>query len=86
MVVTVLSRKISLNASVDDWELFDMPGSEDAVAHINRTIVEAVEAGDDRREVNSKALRVMRLYSDLGATDSEPIWYLEHILNKIFGE
>jgi len=85
-MLKVLSRKIELNAGVDQWELYDMPGAQKAVEHINKTIVDAVAAGDDRREVNRKAYAVMKEYVNLGACDSEPLSYLDHILGKIFGE
>lgn len=86
MTLAILSRKIELTATVDDWELFDMPGADAAVEHINKTIVEAVGAGDSRSDVYRKAYAVMKQYANLGACDSEPMYYLEDILDKVFGD
>lgn len=86
MPLKIISRKIELTATVSNWDLFDMPDSPAAVEHINKTIVDLIGSGSSRREVYHNIWPVMKSYSHLGATDSEPTRYLDIILDHVYGE
>ena len=86
MALKILSRTIELTDGVGRWELFDMPESQSAVDHINKTITDSVSSGDGRWEVYSKAMATMTSYRHLGATDSEPMRHLDDVMDGIFGE
>jgi hypothetical protein len=45
---------------------------------------EAVNSGADRRGSESAALNVMGQYADLGAMDSEPLWRLGEVLDRLY--
>jgi hypothetical protein len=86
----VLIRKIvnvQLNYDADDWDLFtSVPNVELAALALNRAFEEAVNSGKTRAEVTRIMDRQMDQYSHFGARDSEPIWVLDRLLDKTFGD
>jgi hypothetical protein len=82
--VQIINREAVIRMTADDWELYDRPGRLDAAREINTAIEQAVAKGCARRETEAAALAVMRKHEDLGALDSEGIWHLENILDKLY--
>ncbi len=93
-----VTKQIALSLSADDWELYrsadqwelytTIPGRAldcELAAHaINKAIEDAFNGHETRIGVEKIALETMRKYSDLGAMDSEPIWVLARILEKLY--
>ena len=74
---------ITLHATADDWQLYDLPGREDAAIALNQRFEEPVNKGATRSEVRNG----MRLseYAKLGATDTEVRYFVEDLLDRTFG-
>jgi hypothetical protein len=76
---------VTLNYTADDWELFTSePGAEAAAMALNAKFEELVNNGGDRDTVRKGMSKLMAQYSDLGAQDSEPVWFLHDLLDKVF--
>jgi len=86
MRVQIIRREAVVDVSADDWDLYDRPGRLDAAGAINRAIEQAVAEGALRRAAEMAALAVMRQHEDLGATDSEPLWRLQNVLDKLYAQ
>jgi len=75
---------ITVHATADDWQLYDLPGREDAAIGLNQRFEELVNKGATRSEVCNG----MRLsdYANLGAADTEVRYFVEDLLDKTFGD
>ena len=75
---------ITVHATADDWQLYDLPGRDDAAIALNQRFEELVNKGATRSEV----LNGMRLsdYANLGATDTEVRYFVEDLLDRTFGD
>jgi hypothetical protein len=69
-----------------DWQLYDMPDVSIVASDLNMTLKRAVNDGKTKLEVNWIMTKLMSVYRGFGATDSEPMYFLERVLNEIFGE
>ena len=77
---------IALSLTSNDWELYShRPGSAEAARELNRALEEAVNGGLDRAQVLTAVWPVFQEHTMMGATDSEPMWHLDRILDAIFG-
>jgi len=74
---------ITVHATADDWQLYDLPGREAAAIALNRRFEKLVNKGAKRSEVRNG----MRLsdYANLGAADTEGRYFVEDLLDKTFG-
>jgi len=77
---------ITIDASADDWQLYDKPGRDEAATALNEHLEELVNRGSTCNEVESGMMAKLNEYSDLGAIDTEGISFLELLLNKTFGK
>ena len=76
-----------LNVSADEWDLYSQTRPLESAAaadEINRAIIDAVNSGTDRRGGESAAHKVMGQYADLGAMDSESLWRLGEVLDRLY--
>ena len=75
---------ITVHATADDWQLYDLPGREDAAIALNQRFEELVNKGAKRSEVRNG----MRLsdYANLGAADTEVRYFVEDLLDRTFGD
>ena len=75
---------ISVHATADDWQLYDLPGREDAAITLNQRFAELVNKGARGSEVRNG----MRLsdYANLGAADTEVRYFVEDLLDRTFGD
>jgi hypothetical protein len=75
---------ITVHATADDWQLYDLPGREDAAIVLNQRFEELVNKGATRSEVRNG----MRLsdYVNLGAADTEGRYFVEALLDRTFGD
>jgi len=81
-----------------EWQLYvDMPGSTSAAIQIGRALSDALREHltaeiafnkqaklTARRDVHRKVGAVMFTLRDFGATDTEPLGMLEHLVSKAF--
>ena len=75
---------ITVHATADDWQLYDLPGREDAAIALNQRFEELVNTGAKRSEVRNR----MRLsdYANLGAAGTEVRYFVEDLLDRTFGD
>ena len=74
---------ITVHATADDWQLYDLPGRDDAAIALNQRFEELVNKGAKRSEVRNG----MRLsdYANLGAVDTEVRYFVEDLLDRTLG-
>ena len=74
---------ITVHATADDWQLYDLPGRDDAAIALNQRFKALVNKGAMRSEVRNG----MRLsdYANLGAARTEVRYFVEDLLNMTFG-
>ena len=75
---------ITVHATAGDWQLYDLPGREDAAIALNQRFEELVNNGATRSEVRN-GMR-LRDYANLGAADSEGRYFVEDLLDRTFGD
>ncbi|HKE21709.1 MAG TPA: hypothetical protein VKB88_04915 [Bryobacteraceae bacterium] len=75
---------ITVHATADDWQLYDLPGRDDAATALNQRFEELVNKGTTRTKVRNG----MRLsdYASLGAADTEGRYVVEDLLDRTFGD
>jgi hypothetical protein len=75
---------IIVHATADDWQLYDLPGRDDAAIALNQRF----EALVNKRAMRSKVRNGMCLsgYANLGAADTEVRHFVEDLLDRTFGE
>lgn len=72
--------------TAEDWQLFTCSMDCSAAANsLNKALKEAINSGVDRRTTRSLVHREMNNLSKFGAADSEPLWFLEQILDSVYG-
>ena len=54
---------IAVHATADDWQLYDLPGREDAAIALNQRFEQLVNKGTTRSEVRNAAQRLFALGS-----------------------
>jgi hypothetical protein len=77
---------VTIDASADDWDLYNKSGRHEAATALNEHFEELVNRGCTRNEVEKGMLPKMKEYSELGAIDTEGISFLELLLDKTFGK
>jgi hypothetical protein len=78
---------ISLSLTANDWELYSpLPGAAQAARELNRALEEAVNSGLDRVQTFTAVWPVFQEHTMIGATDSEPMWHLDRVLDAVFGK
>jgi hypothetical protein len=85
-------KRLNLKPTIDpvftaeEWQLFtcsmDCTGP---AGELNYNLKWAINSGLTRRDAEKHMGEIMRKLSDFGACDSEPIWFLEPIMDKIYG-
>lgn len=84
-----ITRVVKIKAlfTADQWQLYTSSmDCGNAADILNLTLNYHVNQGHDRKTVESEMYKVMNQYSKYGATDSEPIWFLQDVLDRIYGE
>ena len=70
--------QVKLSLSAHDWQLYDIPGAKAAARSMNSRIAKALNAGKP-----DEAFAVLRDYTKYGASDSEPQYVLNYIMDKM---
>lgn len=84
-----ITRAVKINAqfTAEQWQLFaSSMDCSAAVDALNMTLNDQVNSGQNRRAVESAMYKTMNQHSKYGATDSEPCWFLQDVLDRIYGE
>jgi hypothetical protein len=81
--------KVVRNVSVSgymakDWCLYDMDKSEAVASALNNSFSQ-IASKSDRDETKDQMLKMMESYAKWGAADSEPRWFLNYLLGRVFG-
>lgn len=88
MDLTKLNRKTTVQPALTarDWQLFsDMTGVNLVAQTLNEKLAELVNAEGSTPESVMKGMApFMRTYSSFGATDSEPRWVLQDIIEAVY--
>ena len=82
-----IRKNISVNFTADQWELYtESMNCSAAVYTLNEYLEHLVNEGEyDKKTVLNKMMEKMRNFSSYGACDSEPIYFLETVLEEIYG-
>lgn len=81
---------VEANLTVDHWQLYNIPGSEEAArglnSELNRLVSEYNEINNQNAvNVHEEMLKCMLKYKKFGAYDTEPYWVLSDIIKSIYG-
>lgn len=79
----VRSFKVKVTFTLEDWELYE--GAEYATREINNQLEQSINNHSDRDEVEREMESVMNQFAQYGATDSEPHWHLQKVLDFVYG-
>ena len=80
-----IRRAITAEFTADQWELFDMPGRDDAARRLNQALTAAVNADGATAQSVWKAMGTVQTeLADLGAADSEPQGLIDLVVDKVF--
>jgi hypothetical protein len=78
--------KIDPQFTADQWQLYTASKDcTEASVELNEILRSRVNGGLNREEVTQCMHRAMKKLSDYGAYDSEPTWFLENVLDVIYG-
>lgn len=80
------SATANVNLTLDQWELFDIPGANECVPALNEQLATAISTSRSSGEAMEKFWPTLRKYSKFGACDSEPRWVAQQICMEAFGE
>jgi hypothetical protein len=82
----LIDRKVRISADFDvgDWELYSNEEAEDIAEKLNKSLEFYVNNGYAKKEVYDNMMRIMYSHSKAGAADSEPLFFLERVLNEIY--
>lgn len=83
----IIKRTIKLQLTAEQWQLYT--SSMDcrmAARTINSKVARIINAASDKDQAYRNACEVLNLYSDFGASDSEPRYVLRKVLAEFFGD
>ena len=83
----IIKKAIALELTGDDWDLYT--GSRDcepAAKALNVEIAAIINAAPNKDKAYFEGCKVLELYSEFGAGDTEPRYVLRNILAEFFGD
>ena len=83
----IIKKAMTLKLTGDDWDLYT--GSRDCeptAKALNLAIAAIINASTNKDEAYNKGCKVLDLYSEFGAGDTEPRYVLRNILAEFFGD
>lgn len=82
-----ITTTAKIDFSADRWELFDLPGRDEAAKALNEALQAAINAPGSTESSVHQAMRSVRSkYAHLGADDSEADHLIENVADKIYGD
>lgn len=80
------SVKIDPKFTWKEWQLFKMKGSAGVARALNTKLKSLVNSGKySRDDITDQMHTLMSESRKFGAFDSEPRWFLEDILDEVYG-
>lgn len=82
-----INRKVTICATftAEQWQLYSSMDGVDSVADgLNNALNLLVNRGFDRKTVENSMHKEMQAVRHFGAIDSEPMWFLQDVLDEIF--
>ncbi len=81
-----ISKKIEATFTKDQWGLYDLTGAENVAYVLNQKLQEAVNSdGSTADSVEAEMAKYCSIYSKFGSNDSEPRYFLNNVIKKIYG-
>ena len=82
-----ISKRITLDLSPEDWELYtNMTGVNGASKFLNLNITDCINNAKSKNEAWASSMHFLERMSDYGAMDTEPRYVLRRIVNLFFDE
>lgn len=90
MINLTVKKTIKCEFTPDQWELythmFEDKQLRQVACNLNESLENLYNKGLSRKFTLETMMDELKLYKHYGAYDSEPINFLESVLNKIYGE
>lgn len=83
-VIVTHRPTVQINMTANDWELYGKDNRDAVASQMNRKIEHIINNAEGREQAWPLIAKVLREYSDFGASDSEGIWHAEEILSAAF--
>lgn len=74
----VSNAKVKLSLTANQWQLYDIAGVKAATRKINSGVAKAL----NKKDIEG-AYKVLENFREFGATDTEPRWVLQSIMEKM---
>lgn len=80
-----VTKRIYCNFTAEQWELYteSMDCTQAAMA-LNSALEQCFNEGMSKQDTLSWMLKLMDKYKEAGASDSEPVWFLEDVLSELY--
>ena len=80
-----VTKQIKVNFTAEQWDLYThAKDCTVAASELNRALESSFNRGATRTEVYNDVYEVMKRNSSYGAGDSEPIYFVEDVLNELY--
>ena len=80
-----LTKMVELTLDADQWGMFsDMVGVNSFVKDLNLTVERGFNNGATMQEVHQQAVQLMQVNREYGAMDTEPLRFLEELLEALY--
>ena len=83
-----VTKFIKCNFDAEQWDLYTHSFDEQEISLIamdlNRLLEHKVNTGCDKGNTYNDMFALMKKYSKYGALDSEPLWFLEKVLEEVY--
>ena len=81
------SVKIDPQFTAEEWQLYTATRKCKKVANsLNKSLRTLVNNGCTKIHVHDSMITIMHLYSEYGATDTEPRWFLNAVLDQVYNQ
>ena len=82
-----IKKTVNINLSADEWELYTASmDCTEAAAELNKAMTEAINSSETADEAYKKLKGTFSKLGKFGASDSEPLYHMNDILHKVYGE
>ena len=86
-----VTRKIKCDFTAEQWGLYTHSFPYSETANIARDLNESLEVlfndpNNTKGHVLMKMMDELKRFRNYGAADSEPMYFLEHVVNELYGK
>ncbi len=90
MINLEVTRKITVDFTAEQWGLYTHPNYKEAYAaakDLNESLeVLFNDVNNSKAYVLMQMMNELKRYRKLGGADSEPMWFLERVVNELYGK